>query len=279
MQIKVNALLIQKVCYNYNMELIRRLGTRVNKNGYITSYAEFYCCFCKQIVERPLSYKDCKSCGCEKGKLISESNKKREYSEETKQKISKSNKGKSKNKGRILTNEWRQKISESKKGQKPWNKGRRNVYSEDTIQKMSNSHKGKKLEKDHKQKISEKTKGINNPFYGKKHTEETIQKLKSFVGELSSNWQNGKSFEEYGIEFTKDLKNSILKRDNYTCQNPDCNCKSGRLDVHHIDYNKKNNNPNNLIILCVNCHSKTNGKNKRVYFTTFYQQIMIIKLC
>jgi len=28
--------------------------------------------------------------------------------------------------------------------------------------------------------------------------------------------------------------------------------------VHHIDYNKKNCNLDNLITLCINCHAKTN---------------------
>lgn len=28
--------------------------------------------------------------------------------------------------------------------------------------------------------------------------------------------------------------------------------------VHHIDYNKLNCNPNNLITLCKSCHMKTN---------------------
>ncbi|NQU99405.1 MAG: HNH endonuclease [Parcubacteria group bacterium] len=31
-----------------------------------------------------------------------------------------------------------------------------------------------------------------------------------------------------------------------------------KLSIHHIDYNKQNNNPNNLISLCRKCHVKTN---------------------
>jgi hypothetical protein len=34
--------------------------------------------------------------------------------------------------------------------------------------------------------------------------------------------------------------------------------KRRKLIVHHIDYNKKNNNPINLISLCLDCHMKTN---------------------
>ena len=74
------------------------------------------------------------------------------------------------------------------------------------------------------------------------------------------NWQGGKSFEPYGIEFNKELKEQIRIRDNHTCQ--ECNYTQEQLKykllVHHIDYNKQNNNPTNLISLCRNCHAQTN---------------------
>ena len=73
-------------------------------------------------------------------------------------------------------------------------------------------------------------------------------------------WLGGKSFEPYGIEFNRKLKKFIRERDNNTCQ--ECGFTKEQLGynlhVHHIDYNKKNNNPNNLICLCRNCHLQTN---------------------
>ena len=42
-----------------------------------------------------------------------------------------------------------------------------------------------------------------------------------------------------------------------------------KLDVHHIDYDKKNNDPKNLISLCRKCHMKTN-KNRK-YWTKYFQ--------
>lgn len=74
-------------------------------------------------------------------------------------------------------------------------------------------------------------------------------------------WKGGKSFEPYGKDFNSKLKEQIKKRDNYICQGCRiCQDKFYRkLDIHHIDYNKKNNNPNNLISLCHDCHLKTNG--------------------
>jgi hypothetical protein len=76
----------------------------------------------------------------------------------------------------------------------------------------------------------------------------------SHKGERSYNWMNGKSFEPYGLEFNKDLKKVIRTRDRFTC----FICKKVGFCVHHIDYNKKNNNPSNLITLCRKCHCATN---------------------
>jgi len=74
------------------------------------------------------------------------------------------------------------------------------------------------------------------------------------------NWQGGKSFELYPIEFSKELKEQIRKRDNYHCAL--CHCFQDLnirvLAVHHIDYNKQNCNEDNLISLCDSCHMKTN---------------------
>jgi hypothetical protein len=77
-------------------------------------------------------------------------------------------------------------------------------------------------------------------------------------GENHYNWRGGKTFEEYSVSWTKSLKISIRERDRYCCRL--CGEKQDDIShcVHHIDYNKKNCNPDNLITLCFFCHSKTN---------------------
>lgn len=57
--------------------------------------------------------------------------------------------------------------------------------------------------------------------------------------EKHPDWQGGKSFEPYTIDWTQDLKKAIRKRDKYTCQI--CG-KEPAIYCHHIDYNKKNCN-------------------------------------
>ncbi len=96
-------------------------------------------------------------------------------------------------------------------------------------------------------------------------------------GENHPLWKGGKSFEPYGIEFNNKLREQIRKRDNYRCQQ--CfrhqdelftkSRKRRKLSIHHVDFDKKNNNPENLISLCQNCHMQTNFDRKN--WVTYFQ--------
>ena len=129
-------------------------------------------------------------------------------------------------------------------------------------------HKGKTLPKAQKKKMSESHNGLK-PALGKhwKLSKETVKKMS---GENSPHWLGGKSFEPYTIEWTKTLKRAIRERDHYTCQ------LCGKLQediafcIHHIDYDKKNCNPNNLITLCKNCHTITN--HNREYWVNYFNE-------
>ena len=247
------------------MELIAEIESRRDKKGILRKWGKFYCEPCKNYVERTLSQgKRDKSCGCIQYEIL----KGKPKSEEHRQKISKGNKGKNK------SEEHKQKLKENHADYKG----------------VNNPMYGKKQTEETRQKIREthlkngKNKGVNNPMYGKHHTEETKGKIRMgregrYIGIFASNWNGGISFEKYGIDFTEELKQQILERDNYTCQNPNCEIENPKgLDCHHIDYNKKNNSLENLTTLCKSCHMKTNGKNNRVYWTEFYQIIMRTKI-
>ncbi len=155
------------------------------------------------------------------------------------------------------------------------NKGRKDP--KEVRIKKSNSMKGIKKSEEHKQKLSKANKGIKKTEEQKQKIAETLRRFLSDPSK-SSNWQGGKSFEEYGIEFNKKFKQEILNRDNNKCQNPNCEYLSDILDCHHINFDKKNNNTENLITLCRNCHAKTFGKKKKQYWADFYQNIMMGKL-
>ena len=76
----------------------------------------------------------------------------------------------------------------------------------------------------------------------------------SMIGNKFS-FLNGKSKEPYPNHWTETFKKSIRERDNYKCRI----CNSFGKYIHHIDYDKINCNPKNLLTLCHSCHSKTNS--------------------
>lgn len=165
------------------------------------------------------------------------------HSDEIKEKISIGNKGK------IVKNNVRERISNSMKGRIPWNKG-------------------KNISPEHKRKI-----GLNGFHYGmlgKKQSKETIEKrVKNMRGEKSYLWRGGKSFEIYPVDWRITLKRSIRERDKYQCQLCEEQQGDEALSIHHIDYNKQNCNPINLISLCRNCHTKTN--HNRDYWINYFK--------
>jgi hypothetical protein len=66
-------------------------------------------------------------------------------------------------------------------------------------------------------------------------------------------YQNGQQKSYYNV------KQYILDRDNYTCQN--CKATDTKLHVHHIVYRSKGgtDTPSNLITLCISCHDKVHN--------------------
>lgn len=106
-----------------------------------------------------------------------------------------------------------------------------------------------------KRKISKALIGNkNNPMFSK-----------GFFGESNGMWQGGSSFEPYGKDWTERLRRQIRERDNYTCQLCD---KENVNIVHHIDYDKKNCLPKNLINLCGGCNGKVNTN--REYWMSYF---------
>ena len=210
------------------------------------------------------------------------------HSEETKRKISQSRKGKltgsdnhnyKKNfsaetrlrmslshMGKTMPLEQRKKISASMK---------KNKKVINSLRELNKFKRGIPLSDKIKAKMSEVKMGEKNPMFGKHLSESTKQKLSiAFTGNKHPNWQGGKSFEPYGKKFNRILKRQIRERDNFIC----AICwkkEDGRAhSVHHIDFNKRNNDPSNLITLCGGCHALTSHKRKK--WIKFFQSQNIV---
>jgi hypothetical protein len=147
-----------------------------------------------------------------------------------------------------------------KKGQVPWNKNfkgyklnRINLKTlpKEIREKISIATKKGMSKIEVKNRLSEKAKrnailGLNKSIFKKGHL--------GIRGEKNIMWKGGISFEHYSVDWTNTLKQAIRQRDKYTCKI----CGREGLQVHHIDYNKKNCETKNLITLCKPCHMKTN---------------------
>ena len=69
-------------------------------------------------------------------------------------------------------------------------------------------------------------------------------------------------FNNGNIKIPNIIRNFLYKKSNFRCEvcgYEGYNLKTGNtiLQIHHIDGNSKNNSPDNLQVICPNCHAKT----------------------
>ncbi len=164
--------------------------------------------------------------------------------------------------------------------------------SPETRAKMRAAHLGKKrapLSAEHRAKISLSKLGERNPnfrktpsadtrtkmslaSFGRKHSPETRAKM---TGARHWAWRGGAGRRGYTQSFTPDLKKEIRVRDGYNCRL--CGISETETKkthtVHHMDYNKANDDPVNLLTLCRSCHGHTNTN--RDHWMAAFQEVMI----
>ncbi len=104
--------------------------------------------------------------------------------------------------------------------------------------------KGHKMSDETRKKISETMKGKSKPWQvGKKIPQKTKDKMSvAHKGDKHWNWKGGiktkKEDQWMNSAEGKEWRTAVFKRDDYTCQNPNCshcnNKRGGDLQAHHI---------------------------------------------
>jgi hypothetical protein len=210
----------------------------------------------------------------EHNRKISEINKGKTKSPETRKKLSEANKGKKHsenelikmressrkrwekleerkkisdaNKGRYISPEWRANISMGNKGKK---------IPPETRLKMSITNTGKKRSEESRLKQSVSCKG-------RVISKETRRKIgDAHRGEKCHLWKGGISFEPYCVLFNEEFKERCRAYFGYICV--ECGApQNGRCHpIHHVNYNKMvccNEVKPMFVCLCNSCNSKAN---------------------
>jgi hypothetical protein len=124
--------------------------------------------------------------------------------------------------------------------------------------------------------------------YGK--TCSRICRNKYYIGELSSNWQNGISYGKYCSKFNKEFKERVRAFFDYQCfvcgkdeeenvtNNKNNDICNANLSVHHVCYNKKaccDETPRYFVPLCIKHHMKTNKKEDRTRWEEMFKRCLM----
>jgi len=173
--------------------------------------------------------------------------------------------------------------------------------SEETKLKISLAHIGKNHSEETKKKISLKTLrekngnwkgrkiikcevcgtkievGINSPQIVCCKKCDGIRRSIIYIGPKSSQWRGGISHEPYCYDWSI-IKEYVRERDGDICLNPSClgntRTEEGKdICIHHINYNKKNCHPNNLISVCRSCNARANFD--RTFWKEWYKTIIV----
>lgn len=124
----------------------------------------------------------------------------------------------------------------------------------------SKTHKNKPKSEEQKRKMS--LAAMNQKHSEERRKKNSLSKMGLYSGAKNPNWRGGTSREPYIFDFAVHVAKDIRERDNHICQicfkrEDELIGYHKKLAIHHIDYNKNNNESKNLISLCISCHSKT----------------------
>jgi len=120
--------------------------------------------------------------------------------------------------------------------------------------------------------------GEKNHFWGKHHKPESITKNSlAHSGPNNVHYRDGRGGLPYVSDWST-IRKQICERDEHLCQHPGCYAPENgrRHDCHHIDRNKNNNHPTNLILLCHKHHVATFFGDPDSWIE-FYDSIQVVR--
>jgi hypothetical protein len=172
--------------------------------------------------------------------------------------------------GSKRTEEQRKKMSDSKKGKKL----SINAYAPESIEKRRIKLLGRSHTPESNQKRSDSQKGKE---FSESHRIHLTENIRERVRSGKHNWyRGGITSDPYPSEFGSFLKRQIRIRDNHRCRSCGVNVYCSKLGhVHHIDGNKQNCDPSNLMLLCATCH---NAVHSRIGLISPYIEMLKSKL-
>ena len=209
--------------------------------------------------------------------------KKKPFTEEHKKNISKSAKERYKKYkhpmlGRKHTQEAKDKISVVNKGNVSPMKGKH--PSKETRKKMSESGKKKIFSEEHKKNLIKAKK--KNPTWNKgltKETDERVRKMSEVIsGEKHPMWNPNR--EEVYLPYGENFFNSNIRNRKWNLQKGRDMLTGIKLDpnkkpaYHHIDYDKFNDDPNNLCFVSHGNHSRITSKQSDPIKSERYKRIL-----
>jgi hypothetical protein len=144
------------------------------------------------------------------------------------------------------------------------------VFIEKLRQEGYRRFRGRKLSAEHKLRISIALIGKAKSDLHKKRLSESHIGVN--VGKFNGRWCGGTSFEPYPPFFNMTLRRLVRERFSNLCMVCGIGPNGTLHRVHHINYDKNNNDLNNLIPLCNSCHLRTNFR--RDYWVRFFIEML-----
>lgn len=150
------------------------------------------------------------------------------------------------------------------------NRIRGTKLSAEHVEAIIRANLGKKKSPAAKSKMREAKLGNKNPWFGKPLPLEIRKKMSAAQkGEKNHGWKGGITPELRAARKTieyKEWRTNVFQRDDYTCQNPECGQRGGKLEAHHIKsfsvYKELRYEISNGVTYCEDCHlewHKING--------------------